>query len=43
MTVTRRKYNEEFKKDAVKRGYPIPESMRDMAEDLGITESMLYR
>ena len=39
----RRKYDVEFKKDAVKLSYASPKSIKDVADDLGISESQLYR
>ena len=43
MSVNRRKYDEEFKKNAVKLSYASPKSIKEVAEDLGVSESMLYR
>lgn len=42
MSLTRRKYDAEFKKNAVKLSYASPKTIKEVAEDLGITESMLY-
>jgi len=42
MTEIRRQYDEEFKKNAVKLSYASPQSMRQVAEDLGIKENRLY-
>ena len=43
MSVNRQKYDAEFKKNAVKPGYASPKTIKEVAEDLGISESMLYR
>ena len=43
MTVNRRKYDAEFKKNAAKLSYTSPKTIKEVAEDLGISESMLYR
>ena len=43
MSVIRAKYDEEFKKNAVKLNYASPKSVKQVASDLGIGESMLYR
>ena len=43
MSVIRAKYDEEFKKNAVKLSYASPKSVKQVASDLGIGESMLYR
>ncbi|NLM80946.1 MAG: transposase [Clostridiales bacterium] len=43
MSVIRAKYDEEFKKNAVKLSYASPKSVKQVASDLGIAESMLYR
>jgi len=42
MSEIRRQYDEEFKKNAVKLSYASPKSTRQVAEDLGISESRLY-
>jgi len=42
MSVTRTKYDEEFKKNAVKLSYASPKTTKQIAEDLGIHENMLY-
>ena len=42
MSGIRRKYDEEFKKNAVKLSYASPKSTRQVAEDLGISENRLY-
>jgi len=43
MSVNRRKYDAEFKKNAVKLSYASPKTVKEVAEDLGVSESMLYR
>ena len=43
MSGIRAKYDEEFKKNAVKLSYASPKSVKQVAEDLGIAENMLYR
>ena len=43
MSTIRRKFDEEFKKDAVKLSYASPKPIKEIATNLGITESMLYR
>jgi transposase len=43
MSEIRRKYDEEFKKNAVKLSYASPRSVNSVASDLGIKENMLYR
>ena len=43
MSAIRRKYDEEFKKDAVKRSYASSKPIKEVAANLGITESILYR
>jgi transposase len=43
MSEIRRKYDEEFKKNAVKLSYASPKTIGEVAKDLGITSSMLYR
>lgn len=35
----RKKYDEDFKKNAVKLSYASPKSVREIAEDLGIHET----
>ena len=42
MSVTRAKYDEEFKKNAVKLSYASPKSVKQVAGDLGISENILY-
>ena len=39
----RTKYDEDFKKNAVALSYASPRSVREISEDLGITEGLLYR
>ena len=43
MSAIRRKYDEGFKKNAVKLSYASPKRAAEVAKDLGITDSMLYR
>jgi len=43
MSGIRKQYDEEFKKNAVKLSYASPKSVKQTAEDLGITENLLYR
>lgn len=38
----RNQYDEEFKKNAVKLSYASPKTVREIAEDLGISEGILY-
>ena len=38
----RRKYDEEFKKNSVKLSYASPRTVKELAEDLGIHENLLY-
>lgn len=42
MGEVRKKYDEDFKKNAVKLSYASPKSVREIAEDLGVHENMLY-
>ena len=42
MSEIRRQYDEEFKKNAVKLSYASPKSIRQVAEDLGLSENRLY-
>jgi transposase len=42
MSGVRAKYDEEFKKNAVKLSYASPKSIKQVAEDLGIRENSLY-
>lgn len=43
MSETRRKYDEEFKKNAVKLSYASPQSIKSVADNLGVSENLLYR
>jgi transposase len=43
MMKIRRKYDVEFKKDAVKLSYASSKPIKDVAADLGISETQLYR
>jgi len=43
MSEIRAKYDEEFKKNAVKLSYASPKTVKQVAEDLGISEGLLYR
>ena len=38
----RKKYDEDFKKNAVKLSYVSPKSVKEVADDLGIHENLLY-
>ena len=40
---TRKKYDEDFKKNAVKLSYASPKSVAEIADDLGIPPNLLYR
>jgi len=42
MSVIRAKYDEEFKKNAVKLSYASPKSVKQVAKDLGVSENILY-
>ena len=42
MSVIRAKYDEEFKKNAVKLSHASPKSAAQTARDLGISENLLY-
>ena len=42
MSVIRAKYDEGFKKNAVKLGYASPKSVKQVAKDLGISENIMY-
>ena len=42
MNGVREKYDEEFKKNAVKLSYVSPKTISELCEDLGISDSMLY-
>jgi len=43
MSEIRRKYDKEFKKNAVKLSYASNKSVREVAEDLGISQGLLFR
>ena len=43
MPMPRRKYDTESKKNAVKLSYASPKPIKEVADDLGVSESMLYR
>jgi transposase len=43
MSKIRAVYDEEFKKNAVKLSYASPKSVKQVAEDLGVGENLLYR
>jgi transposase len=43
MSEVRRKYDEDFKKNAVKLSYASNKPVAEVARDLGISNSMLYR
>ena len=43
MSNNRQKYDDEFKKNAVRLSYASNRTIKEVAEDLGIIESMLYR
>lgn len=43
MSSVRRKFDEEFKKNAVKLSYASNKSVIEVARDLGISDGMLYR
>jgi transposase len=43
MSSIRKKYDEEFKKNAVKLSYASSKPIAEIAQDLGITDGMLYR
>ena len=42
MSETRAKYDEEFKKNAVKLSYASPKTVKQIADDLGVHENLLY-
>ena len=42
MSEIKRKYDDEFKKNAVKLSYASPKSVKQIASDLGISENRLY-
>ena len=43
MSEIRARYDEEFKKNAVKLSHASPKSVKQVAEDLGVAEAVLYR
>jgi transposase len=43
MSDRRTRYDEEFKKNAVQLSYASSRPVREVAEDLGISEALLYR
>jgi len=43
MSENRARYDEEFKKNAVKLSHASPKSVKQVAEDLGVAENVLYR
>ena len=43
MSVIRTKYDEEFKKNAVKLSYASPKSIKEVSLDLGISDVLLYK
>jgi transposase len=42
MTQVRKKYDEDFKKNAVKLSYASPKTVKEVADDLGVHENLLY-
>ena len=42
MSGTRKKYDEDFKKNAVKLSHASPRSVKQIAQDLGISENLLH-
>lgn len=42
MNKPRRKYTEEFKKNAVNLSYASPKTVKEIAEDLDVPENLLY-
>jgi transposase len=42
MSEARAKYDEEFKKNAVKLSYASPKTVKQIADDLGVHENLLY-
>ena len=42
MSETRKKYDEDFKKNAVKLSHASPRSVKQIAQDLGISENLLH-
>jgi len=43
MARARQKYDEDFKKNAVKLSYASPKTVAEIADDLGIHANLLYR
>ena len=43
MSEIRARYDEEFKRNAVKLSHASPKSVKQVAEDLGVAEAVLYR
>jgi len=43
MSEIRVRYDEEFKRNAVKLSHASPKSVKQVAEDLGVAENILYR
>lgn len=43
MAQKRQKYDEDFKKNAVKLSYASPKTVAEIAEDLGVGVNLLYR
>ena len=43
MSATRNRYDDEFKKNAVKLSYASSKTVAEVARDLGISDGMLYR
>ena len=43
MSDVRRKYDEDFKKNAVKLSFASSKSLAQVARDLGVSDAMLYR
>lgn len=43
MSVNKAKYDEEFKKNAVKLSHASPKGVKQVAKDLGVHENLLYR
>ncbi len=42
MLKQRTQYDDEFKKNAIMLSYAIPKPVRAIADDLGITDNLLY-
>jgi transposase len=42
MADNRKKYDEEFKKNAVKLSYASPKTIKEIASDLDVSENLLY-